>query len=237
MLGRRVALFEMLGFRVKLGLSWVFLTMLVTWSLAQEYFPAYYFGLSDSSYWWMGGFGALGLFRSLLFHEFAHSIVARKHGMAIRSITLFIFGGVAQMDKEPPSPKTEFLMAIAGPLSSFAFSAACHLAFTAGYQLYLPLPALGVLDFLAFANSLLGGINLIPGFPLDGGRALRAVLWHWKKDLSRATRWASLVGAMFGFVLMLMGSYLRSRAPSSSACGGSSWAHSYGKRQRPRVTE
>jgi Zn-dependent protease/CBS domain-containing protein len=205
MLGRRDGLFEMLGFKVQLGVSWVFLAVLVTWSLAQGYFPDYYLGISTSTYWWMGGFGAVGLFGSILFHEFAHSIVARRQGMPIRSITLFIFGGVAQMDKEPPSPKAELLMAIAGPISSFALSAACYLAFKAGYQVHLPLPALGVLDYLAFANSLLGGLNLIPAFPLDGGRALRASLWQWKKDLRRATRWASRVGTMFGLVLMLSG--------------------------------
>ena len=205
MFGRRVTLFKILGFKVQLDVSWMFLAVLVTWSLARGYFPAHYLGLSDSTYWWMGTVGAIGLFGSIVFHELAHSLVARHYGIPISSITLFIFGGVAQMEKEPPSPKAEFLMAIAGPISSFALSAASYLAFEVGYQVQLPLSAIGVLGYLAFANSLLGGFNLIPAFPLDGGRALRAGLWHWKNDLRRATRWASMAGSTFGFVLMMAG--------------------------------
>lgn len=169
MFGRRVTLFKILGFKVQLDVSWMFLAVLVTWSLARGYFPAHYLGLSDSTYWWMGTVGAIGLFGSIVFHELAHSLVARHYGIPISSITLFIFGGVAQMEKEPPSPKAEFLMAIAGPISSFALSAASYLAFEVGYQVQLPLSAIGVLGYLAFANSLLGGFNLIPAFPLDGG--------------------------------------------------------------------
>ena len=205
MFGRPVTLFEILGFKVQLDFSWIFLALLVTWSLARGYFPAYYLGLSDAAYWWMAAFGAMGLFGSILFHELAHSIVARRQGMLIRSITLFIFGGVAQMEGEPPSPKTEFLMAIAGPIASFALSATCYLAFKAGYQVHLPLSALGVLGYLAFVNSLLGGFNLIPAFPLDGGRVLRAGLWQWKRDFPLATRWASRAGSLFGLVLILSG--------------------------------
>ncbi len=203
--GKSITLFEIFGFKVRLGFSWIFLALLVTWSLATGYFPAYYLGLDTQTYWWMGVAGALGLFGSILFHELAHSLMARRHGIPIKGITLFIFGGVAQMDEEPPSPKAEFLMAIAGPISSFALSAACYLALKTGYQSNLPLPALGVFGYLAFVNGLLGGFNLIPAFPLDGGRVLRALLWHWMKDLRRATRPACLAGVIFGFVLMLAG--------------------------------
>lgn len=205
MFGKHVTLFEMYGFNVRLELNWIFLAALVTWSLAQGYFPSYYLGLSGATYWWMGAFGALGLFGSILLHELAHSLVARRYGLRIRSITLFIFGGVAQMDEEPPSPKVEWLIAIAGPISSFALSAACYLVFAVGYRIHLPIVPLGVIGYLAFVNSLLGGFNLIPAFPLDGGRVLRAGLWQWKKDLSRATRWASRAGSLFGLLLMLSG--------------------------------
>jgi Zn-dependent protease/CBS domain-containing protein len=205
MFSRQGTLFDILGFKVRLHRSGIFLAALATWWLARGYFPDYYLGLSDSTYWWMGAVATIGLFGSLVFHEFAHALVARRYGIPINSITLFIFGGVAQADKEPPSPKTECLMAIAGPLSSFALSAGLYLAFEVGYQIHLPLPALGVLGCLAFANSLLGGFNLIPAFPLDGGRALRAGLWHWKKDFRRATQWASRVGSIFGLLLMLSG--------------------------------
>lgn len=205
MFGKPVVLFEIVGFKVQLDFSWVLLALLVTWSLAGGYFPGDYPGLSESTYWWMGVAGALGLFASLVFHELAHSLVARRYGLPITSITLFIFGGVAHMEDEPPSPKAEWLMAIAGPISSFTLSAGCHLAFMLGYRLDVPIPLLGVVAYLAMVNSLLGAFNLIPAFPLDGGRVLRAALWHWKKNLRQATRSASRVGAFFGLLLILSG--------------------------------
>jgi Zn-dependent protease/CBS domain-containing protein len=205
MFNRQVTLCDILGFKVRLHVSWIFLAALATWSLARGYFPEYYLGLSDSTYWWMGIVAMMGVFGSLVVHEFAHAWVARRYDMPISNITLFIFGGVEQMDKEPPSPKAEVLMAIAGPLSSFALSGGFYLAFEVGYQTHLPLPALGVLGCLAAANSLLGGFNLIPAFPLDGGRALRAGLWHWRKDFRRATQWASRAGSIFGLLLILSG--------------------------------
>lgn len=205
MFSRHLTPFDILGFKVRLHLSWIFLAALATWSLARVYFPEYYLGLFDSTYWWMGLVATMGLFGSLVFHEFAHSWVARQYGISISTITLFIFGGVVHLDREPPSPKAEFLTSIAGPIASFALSAVFYLAFEVGYQIHLPLPALGVLGCLALANSLLGGFNLIPAFPLDGGRALRAGLWQWKKDFRRATQWASRVGSLFGLLLILSG--------------------------------
>jgi len=197
--------FEIFGFKVQLHFSWVFLVLLVTWSLAKGYFPSYYLGLDPSTYWWMGAAGTLGLFGSLLFHELAHSFVARRQGIPFKNVTLFIFGGVAQMEEEPPNPRADVLMAIAGPMASFALSAACYLTLKAGYASNLPLTVLGIFGYLAFVNSLLGGFNLIPAFPLDGGRILRAGLWHWTKDLRRATRPACLAGVILGFVLMMVG--------------------------------
>lgn len=205
MFSKRARLFDMYGFTIRIDLNWIFLAPLITWSLAQGYFPAYYFGLAGATYWWMGLFGALGLFGSIVFHEWAHALVAKHYGLRIKSITLMIFGGVAQMDEAPPSPRAEWLTAIAGPMSSFALSAACYLLFLAGYRLHLPIVPLGVIGCLAFVNSLLGGFNLIPAFPLDGGRVLRAALWHWKEDLHQATRWASRVGSLFGLALLLSG--------------------------------
>ncbi len=205
MFGKPVTLFQILGFKVQLDFSWVILALLISWSLASGYFPAYYLGLDRSTYWWMGVSGALGLFGSIIFHELAHSVVARRYGIPIKSITLFIFGGVAQMDEEPPSPKAEFLMAIAGPISSFILSGACYLASETGYRQGLPLPLVGIFGYLTLVNGLLGTFNLIPAFPLDGGRVLRAALWQWKKDLQGATRSASRVGSLFGLILMLSG--------------------------------
>lgn len=205
MLSKPVALFEILGFKVQMDFSWILLALLISWSLATGYFPAYYLGLDNTTYWWMGAFGALGLFGSLVFHELAHSIVARRYGIPIRSITLFIFGGVAQMDEEPPNPKAEFLMAIAGPISSFGLGAACYLTFEVAYWQDAPVPFLGTVGYLSMANGLLGAFNLVPAFPLDGGRVLRAALWRWKRDVFRATRVASRIGSLFGSLLMLSG--------------------------------
>ncbi len=198
-----IAPFEILGFKVQLDLSWTLLALLIVWSLATGYFPHYYLGLEPSAYWWMGAIGALGFFGSLVVHELAHSIVARHQGIPIRSIRFFIFGGVAQMDTEPSSPKAEFFMAIAGPISSFALSAASYLVFEVSYQQNAPVPFLGIVGFLCFANNLLGSFNLVPGFPLDGGRALRAALWHWSGDIRRATRWSTRLGSLFGLFLIM----------------------------------
>src|SRR5512146_1642594 len=118
MFGRGVTLFRLLGFEVRLDWSWLVIALLVTWSLARGLFPSFVQGLSPGTYWWMGALGALGLFISIVLHEFGHSVVARHYGIPMRGITLFIFGGVAEMGEEPPSPGVEFLMAIAGPITS-----------------------------------------------------------------------------------------------------------------------
>ena len=115
MFGKRITLFRLLGFEVRIDLSWLLLAALITWSLAVGVFPSYYQGLAPATYWWMGVSGAAGLFFSILFHEFCHSLVARRFGLSMGGITLFIFGGVAEMEDEPPSPKAEFFMAAAGP--------------------------------------------------------------------------------------------------------------------------
>ena len=204
--GRSITLFELLGFKIRVDISWLFLAVLVTWSLAQGAFPLWYEGLSAATYWAMGVAGMLGLVFSLIFHELSHSVVARRYGLPIKGITLFIFGGVAEMTEEPKSAKVEFWMAIAGPLASFALAAAFYLtAGLLGAALGLPVPVNAVLDYLAFINLLLGAFNMIPAFPMDGGRVLRAALWHWRGDLRQATRIASNAGKGFGLLLMALG--------------------------------
>jgi Zn-dependent protease/predicted transcriptional regulator len=205
MFGKRITLFRLLGFEVRVDLSWLVLAAFITWSLAFGLFPEYYKGLSRATYWWMGVFGALGLFFSILFHEFCHSLVARRFGLPMRGITLFIFGGVAEMEDEPPSPKAEFMMSVVGPVSSvvlgLAFYAAAYLMEKSG----ISVPVQGVVSYLAMINWVLAAFNLIPAFPLDGGRLLRAILWHRKKNLRRATRIASRIGASFGIFLIFFG--------------------------------
>jgi Zn-dependent protease/CBS domain-containing protein len=205
MFGRSLTLFELLGFKIRVDASWVLLALLITWSLARGFFPASYPGLPVAIYWWMGIAGMIGLVFSLILHELSHSVVARRYGMPIRGITLFIFGGVAEMEDEPPNAKAEFLMAIAGPIMSFALALAFYGVSVLGQAQGLPQPALGVTRYLAYLNALLATFNLLPAFPLDGGRVLRSGLWHWKGDMRWATRVAANVGTGFAFVLMALG--------------------------------
>lgn len=203
--GKRVTLFRLLGFEVRVDLSWLVLAVLITWSLAVGVFPYYNEGLAPATYWWMGVIGAAGMFISILFHEFCHSLVARRFGLPMRGITLFIFGGVAEMEDEPPGPKAEFYMAVAGPLSSVVLGAAFYAAALLMEGAALIVPLQGVLAYLAAINWVLAAFNLIPAFPLDGGRVLRAALWQRKKDLRRATRVASRIGSGFGMFLIFVG--------------------------------
>ncbi|MEW6033333.1 MAG: site-2 protease family protein [Chloroflexota bacterium] len=205
MLGRSFRLFRLLGFEVKVDLSWLVIAVLVAWSLAQGLFPLWAKGLSTAAYWWMGVAGALGLFVSIVFHELVHSLVARRYGIQMKGITLFIFGGVAEMGEEPASPKAEFMMAVAGPVSSVALGLVFWGFYLMGRAVAWPVPINGVLAYLGMLNGLLAGFNLLPAFPLDGGRVLRAGLWKWKKDLLSATRIASWVGSGFGIVLVGLG--------------------------------
>lgn len=205
MFERRITLFKLLGFQVRLDPSWIILAVLITWTLATGVFPAHYNNLSQASYWWMGAAGALGLFASIVFHELCHSLVARRYGLPMRGITLFIFGGVAEMDEEPESPRAEFLMAVAGPLSSFLLAVVFYYTSVAGASAGWPLQFTGTVRYLALINAMLAIFNLIPGFPLDGGRVLRSVLWAWTGNLRRATRTASQIGSGFGTLIFVMG--------------------------------
>jgi Zn-dependent protease len=205
MFTRRVTLFKLLGFSVRIDISWVVIAALVTWSLATGVFPQFYEGLPGAAYWLMGAAGAVGLFASIVFHEMCHSLVARAYGLEMKGITLFIFGGVAEMDEEPQSAKVEFLMAAAGPLSSVLLAFGFFAAYTFWAVARLPVPVGAVIAYLGWMNIVLAVFNLVPAFPLDGGRILRAALWSWKENLKWATRAASRIGSGFGLALILMG--------------------------------
>jgi len=200
-------LFSLSGFEVKLDLSWLLLALLITWSLGAGVFPEEYPDLPRRVYAWMGIACAIGVFFSIVFHEFSHSMVARQFGLPIKGITLFIFGGVAEMEEEPPNPRSEFLMAAAGPLASFLlaflFAGMESLAVAKGW----PVSFVGVFDKLALINFVVAIFNLVPAFPLDGGRMLRAALWKWKNDMRVATHISSRIGAAFGLALMLLGGF------------------------------
>lgn len=197
-----------LGIPIRVHASWFLVFLLVTWTLATGYMPESLPGLSPERYWAMGGIAAVLLFLSVLLHELGHSYVALHYRIPIEQITLFIFGGVAHMRKEAPTPRAEFLIAVAGPAVSFALGAACFgfAVLAESIQSQQPLQGLIMLSgLLGMVNVQLGLFNLIPGFPLDGGRVLRAGLWAWGKDFYRATKQAAAVGLGFGVVLGLLG--------------------------------
>jgi len=204
MFGRRITLFKLMGFEVRLDASWIVLAFLVTWSLAVGYFPARDPGLERADYWWMAAVSAFGLFGSIVAHEFAHSVVARRRGLPMKGITLFIFGGVAEMSGEPPNAETEFRMAIAGPLTSAVIGGVFYALYRAGVNSWPPAVA-GVVHYLGWINFTLAAFNMIPAFPLDGGRVLRSAVWHYQGDLTRATRIAAQFGQGFGMLLIGLG--------------------------------
>jgi len=199
----RVKVFTLAGFSVWVDASWLVFALLVGWTLGAGLFPIITPFLPAETYVWMAVAGTIGLFFSIVFHELSHSLVARRFAMPIRGITLFIFGGVAELDHEPTSSGSEFLMALAGPFVSLALGTA--LLAVVALDRALPVPVLAVLWYLGYINWLLGLFNLVPAFPLDGGRMLRALLWGWKRDLGWATRIAAGIGAGFGVLLMLGG--------------------------------
>jgi Zn-dependent protease/predicted transcriptional regulator len=202
MFGRRITLFKLLGFEVRLDASWLIIAVLITWTLAADVFPAYYPGLLRPTYFWMGLVGALLLFGSIVIHELCHSIVAKRYGIPIRGITLFVFGGVAEMDEEPSSPRAEFLMAIAGPLAS-AILGLVFYAIVEEIRGTAPVELVGVLAYLSRMNWILAIFNMIPAFPLDGGRVLRSLLWQRSNDLRRATQTAAQISNGFAILLMV----------------------------------
>ncbi|MEW6716459.1 MAG: site-2 protease family protein [Chloroflexota bacterium] len=197
-----IPLGRILGIPVGLDPSWFLAFILITWMLASSYFPAEFKNWPVAQYWIVGGVTAVLFFASVLLHELGHSLVAHRYKIPVKSIALFIFGGVAQIEDEPPSAVSEFWVAISGPLVSFALAGMYFL-------LEIPfsdfVPALAAVRYLAFINGSLALFNLIPGFPLDGGRIFRAFLWSVTKSLRRATLVAVGVGRLIAFGFILFG--------------------------------
>ncbi|KGP63939.1 hypothetical protein EP47_08510 [Legionella norrlandica] len=198
-------LFNLVGFEVRLDWSWFFLAVLVTWTLAVGYFPFRFPNLSQSTYWIMGVAGTIGLFFSIVLHELCHSLVGRFYGIPIAGITLFIFGGIAKMRDMPPNPKSEFFMAIVGPLFSIGLAYTLFLVLQVALSFKWQIPIVGVIVYLSMINLMLGIFNLLPGFPLDGGRVFRAILWWWKDDLKWATKIACRGGVVLGLSMIILG--------------------------------
>lgn len=203
MFGARLEIVRILGIPVRVDASWLLLAALISWTLAAGVFPKELPGQDTAVYWVMGGSAALGLLLSILLHELSHAVVAKRFGIPIGGITLFIFGGVAEMEAEPPNAKAELYMAIAGPIASVVIGLLCWLAVASGVA--WPGPVATVVGYLALINLVLAGFNLLPAFPLDGGRVFRAALWgHWR-DFGRATRLAARFGLWAGAGLMGLG--------------------------------
>jgi Zn-dependent protease len=200
MFGRRYRLFRLLGIEIAADLSWFLIVAFLTWSLAQV-FATHLPQASPAVAWGMGLAGAIGLFLSVVLHEMAHALTARRLGLPIRRITLFIFGGVAEMEGEPAGPRVELLVAIAGPLLSLVLAG----AFAALARVLTAAPAREVAAYLALINFVLVLFNLVPAFPLDGGRVLRSILWQRRGSLRWATRVTSTIGAAFGTALVVLG--------------------------------
>ncbi|MCX5750754.1 MAG: site-2 protease family protein [Candidatus Saganbacteria bacterium] len=190
---------------VEINYSWFIIFALVLISLARGYFPVATPELPTMLHWILSIVSTIALFACLLIHELSHSYVAIKNGLPIHSITLFVFGGVAQMEKEPTTPKVEFEMAAAGPLASLILALFFFTA-NALCTMWGISPAItAILSYLAILNLIIVIFNLVPGFPLDGGRILRSIVWHFTNDFKRATHTASAFGKFFGFLIMGFG--------------------------------
>ncbi len=189
------------GIPIYLHVSWFLIFALITVSIA-GYYAQTYANWSEWQRWVLGIITSFLFFGSLLFHELAHSVVALHYRIPVVSITLFVFGGLARIGREPSQAKQEFNIAVAGPLSSYLLAGIFY-----GFEQLTPgVEMAGALfGWLAFINFALATFNLVPGFPLDGGRILRAIVWGWTKDYTRATRFASRGGQLFAYLLILLG--------------------------------
>jgi Zn-dependent protease len=193
------------GIPLRIDPSWFLVVGLLSWTLSRGYFPSEAPGFGAGAYWVMGLAAALLLFACVLLHELGHALTARAFGIPVSGMTLFIFGGVAHIAKEASRPWIELCITLAGPLVSFALVWVCRWAAQA---LAATAAAAALLQYLSAINTGLLLFNLLPGFPLDGGRVLRAVIWWWTGNWVRATRVASVLGSLLGFGLIAMGAWI-----------------------------
>lgn len=200
-----IRLGSMLGFEIRIDYSWFVIAFLVLWSLSAGVFPHRVEGLSSGAYLVMGMAGMLLFFASLLAHELSHSVVARSRGVEVAGITLFVLGGVAHTTREAENPADELAIAGVGPLCSLVLAGVFWLLVRLGEALAWSEPVLVVGDYLALINLVLALFNLLPGFPLDGGRLFRALVWRHTGNLTVATRWATNGGKALGYALIGLG--------------------------------
>jgi Zn-dependent protease/CBS domain-containing protein len=199
---RTIPLGRLLGIPIGLDPSWFLMFALVTWMLADSYFPGEFKNWPTAQYWIVSAVTAILFFDSIVMNDLGHSILALHYKIPVTSITLFIFGGVAQIAAEPPSAVAEFVIAIAGPLTSFALAVVFGLL----QRVFITVASfLAVAKYLAYINGSVALFNLIPGFPLDGGRVFRAIVWGITRSLRRATEIAATVGRGIAFLFILFG--------------------------------
>lgn len=198
-------LLRIAGIQIIIDYSWFIIFFLVIYSMAESYFPQAQKHFTTPQYWIMGLVAATLLFSSVLLHELAHSFVAIRFGIEVLSIRLFIFGGLAQVSQEPRSGRHEFLIALAGPATSMVLAVFFGIPYVAYYLGDGSRAVAAVAGYLALSNVLLALFNLIPGFPLDGGRILRAILWDRWDDMARATKVVSQIGNAFALFLIVVG--------------------------------
>ena len=203
-MGSSFSIGSIAGIRIALHPSWLVIAFLVTFSLATASLPRSFPGWEPAAYWAIAGLVALLFFGSVLAHELSHALVARRFGIKVRDITLFVFGGAATLEGDARTPRQEALIAFAGPLTSLVLGALfLGIGFVVGQE-----QVVAIIGWLAFINLILGVFNLIPGFPMDGGRILRALIWKVRGDQLAATRLAATVGRYFGYGLIGLGAFI-----------------------------
>jgi len=197
-----IPLGRILGIPIGLDYSWFLIFVLITWTMAVSYYPAEFKDWPTAQYWIVAAVTAIMLFVSVLLHELGHSVVAMQYKIRVRSITLFIFGGISQIETEPTSATAQFWISIAGPAVSFALAV---FSFLLGSVLTDVVPLLALAKYLVYINIMLGIFNLIPGFPLDGGGVFRAFVWGITHNMHRATLIAANVGRFIAFLFIFFG--------------------------------
>lgn len=219
---RGIRLFKAFGVSVHLDYSWFIFFLLIVWTFGRFYFPRHLQRFSAAESWMLATAAAILLLFSVIFHEMSHAVTSNRYGTPVKRITLFIFGGIAHMHREPDEPRTEFLVAGAGPVSSLVLWVAFGLSARAFGELDAPAVE-ALFGLVSQLNLILAIFNMVPGFPLDGGRLLRAALWWKMRSFRRATNIAAKTGEGFGYLLMLLGVLTLFRSNSLTGFIGGVW--------------
>jgi Zn-dependent protease/CBS domain-containing protein len=200
-----INLLHVMGIPIGLDPSWFLVFALVTWILAVNYFPSEFKQWTLVQFWSVAAVTSVLFFMSVLLHELGHSLVALRYKLPVKSITLYIFGGISEITSEPASPMQEFVISAAGPFTSLLLAAVFYIIQLTFQNIA---PVFAAAKYLAYINALLGIFNLIPGFPLDGGRVFRAIVWAITHNLRRATEIAGYLGQAIAFLFIILGVWL-----------------------------